>query len=342
MHSGAMSNPNSFPLTAQALVRADLCLLAVAALWGGSYGVMKTALLFYPVLGLLLLRFGLTFLILLPALRGLRDVPIGRQLRLALLGLLLWAVFLCETYGVLLTQAARAAFLISLCVALTPLAEWLLLRRRPGPREWLAVALSLSGAALLAVDNAEGAEGLQTGDALMLAAAVLRALLVCLTRRWAAPSAGAPQPLPSALALTALQSGVVLLGCVLLISALGAWPAIAALPSLSTQGLFWGCLAYLVLGCTLFAFWAQNFGLQHSAPTRVSLLMGSEPLFGALFGVFLLGERLGPSAWAGGALLMLAAALATGLADGLLASAVRRLRALAPAGPHSRASDRRR
>lgn len=320
MHSGAMSAhlATTGPLAPSSHWRrarwlSDLCLLAVAALWGGSYGVMKTALVFYPVLGLLMLRFGLTFLLLLPALRGLRGQSPGRLWRMALLGVLLLAVFLCETYGVLMTQAARAAFLISLCVALTPLAEWALLHRRPGAREWLAVALSLAGAALLA---GEGGGALQPGDGLMLAAAVLRALMVCLTRRWlvsgdpADPAGGAAPP--NALTLTALQSGVVLFGCVLLVSAQGAWPALAALPSLSRHGLFWACLAYLVLGCTLFAFWAQNWGLQRSSPTRVSLLMGSEPLFGALFAVLWLDEQLGPAAWSGGALMMAAAWLATG------------------------------
>ena len=312
-----MTLPSALPsaIAAHARLRllSDLCLLAVAALWGGSYGVMKTALGFYPVLGLLMLRFGLTFILLLPALRGLRGLRAGTSVRMAGLGLLLLAVFLCETYGVLMTQAARAAFLISLCVALTPLAEWALLRRQPGAREWGAVGLSLAGAALLAGDGGGGA---QPGDGLILAAAGLRALLVCLTRRWLAPDvsdANAAGRAPAALTITAVQSGVVLLGSVALASVQGAWPALVAQwPSPAGQGVFWACVGYLVLGCTLFAFWAQNFGLQHSPPTRVSLLMGSEPLFGALFAVALLGERIGPAAWTGGALMVAAACLATG------------------------------
>ena len=51
---------------------------------------------------------------------------------------------------------------------------------------------------------------LNLGDALMLAAALLRAVLVCLTRRL---TAGREIP---ALALTAVQSGVVAAGCILL------------------------------------------------------------------------------------------------------------------------------
>jgi hypothetical protein len=47
----------------------DLMLLAVAVVWGTSYGVAKSALGYYPVLGLLALRFGITFVMLSPALR---------------------------------------------------------------------------------------------------------------------------------------------------------------------------------------------------------------------------------------------------------------------------------
>ena len=46
----------------------DLTLLLVAMVWGTSYGVAKGALAFYPVLGFLALRFGLTFVLLLPTL----------------------------------------------------------------------------------------------------------------------------------------------------------------------------------------------------------------------------------------------------------------------------------
>lgn len=49
-----------------------LLLLAVAFIWGTSYALVKSALLVYPVLGLLALRFGITVVLLSPALRSLR------------------------------------------------------------------------------------------------------------------------------------------------------------------------------------------------------------------------------------------------------------------------------
>ncbi|NKJ47041.1 EamA family transporter [Burkholderia sp. SG-MS1] len=284
------------------LLLSDLMLLAVAVVWGTSYGVVKSALVFYPVLGLLALRFGITFLILSPALRHLRAAD-ARTLRGVLIaGMLLLGIFLCETFGILMTRAANAAFLISLCVVLTPLVEWLLLKRRPSRIEWAAVALSLLGAWLLAGD---GAVSFNPGDALILLAALLRALTVCVTKRVMRDSALPP------LSVTAVQSGVVAFGSAAAACLFAPNQQWQAVPTLNGHALFWAYVAYLVLACTLFAFFAQNFAIKRSSPTRVSLLMGSEPAFGALFACIWLGERISATAWIGGALIVAASILAT-------------------------------
>lgn len=272
----------------------DLMLLGVAVVWGTSYGVAKGALNYYPVLGFLAVRFLLTFALLLPVLLRLERATQRDALRSGLpLGVLLLGIFLCETYGVSLTQASNAAFLISLCVVFTPFVEWALLGVRPTRAVFGMVLLSLVGAALLS-GGLQGAWGL--GDGLMLAAAVLRALTVGLTSRLTRAST-APT-----LALTAVQAGVIGWGS-LLLAALSP----GGLPALPQDPAFWWASVYLVLGCTLFAFFAQNWALKHSPPTRVALLTSSEPAFGALFAVLWLGESLSLQAWVGGGLIVLAA-----------------------------------
>jgi len=277
----------------------DLMLLAVAMVWGTSYGVVKGALAFYPVLGLLALRFGLTFVVLSPALRSLRHAGASAIAGAVCTGGLLLGIFLAETFGISLTRASNAAFLISLCVVLTPLVEWVLLRRKPSGAEWLAVVLSLAGASLVS----GGAFIPTAGDALILLAALLRALMVCVTRRVMRDSALAP------LSVTAVQAGTVALGSLgaALVSAPQQW---RPLPTLAGHGTFWMSIGYLVLACTLFAFFAQNFAVKRSSPTRVALLMGSEPAFGALFAYVWLGEQLSVRGWFGGGLMVLASVLA--------------------------------
>lgn len=282
----------------------DLMLLAVAIVWGTSYGVAKVALAFYPVLGLLALRFGLTFVVLLPALRSLRHVKPSALAGAIGTGGLLLSILMAETFGISLTRASNAAFLISLCVVMTPLVEWALLRRKPSSVEWMAVVLSLAGAVMVS-----GGVFIPTaGDALILLAALLRALMVCVTRRVMRESTLAP------LSVTAVQAGTVALGSLVaafmsgFVSGSQQWHA---LPSLTGHGAFWVSVVYLVLACTLFAFFAQNFAVKRSSPTRVALLMGSEPAFGALFAYVWLGEQLTVWGWGGGGLMVLASLLAT-------------------------------
>lgn len=284
---------------------AELMLLLVAAVWGGSYAVAKQATQQLPVLEFIALRFGLTFLVLLPALRSLFGVRWRQGLAVGgLLGANLLAIFVCETFGVSLTSASNAAFLISLCVALTPFVEWWLLGQRPARRVFWAAGLSALGAAMLsATSPAELSVG--WGDGLMVIAAFLRAVMVCMTRRLAGRHA-----LP-ALTLTAVQAGVMAAGAALLaLAASLASPAQGAgaawhLPP-ATASFWWG-MAYLVLLCTVFAFFAQNHAASRASPSRVALLMGSEPVFGALIAVYGFGERVGPWGWAGGLLIVAAA-----------------------------------
>lgn len=293
------SNSNSMNTLAlspsKSLLRlSDIALLLVAVVWGTSYGVAKGALVFYPVLGFLAVRFILTFVLLLPTLWRASAQQRRDALRSGLpLGGLMLGIFLCETFGVAYTQASNAAFLISLCVVFTPFVEWWLLGRRPVQAMFVFAGLSLLGAALLS----GGLTGtLSLGDVLMLAAAVVRAITVCqtakLTRRSSAP----------ALALTAVQAAVIGLGSLLLALCLP-----GGLPPLPVASAFWQASVYLVLGCTVFAFFAQNWALKYSSPSRVALLTSSEPAFGALFAVLWLGESLSTSGWVGGGLMVLAA-----------------------------------
>lgn len=288
MNTLALAQPKSL------LRLSDLTLLLVAVVWGTSYGVAKGALAFYPVLGFLAVRFILTFVLLLPALLRASGQQRRDAIRTGLpLGGLMLGIFLCETFGVASTQASNAAFLISLCVVFTPFAEWWLLGSRPVPAMFVFAGISLLGAALLSGGLA-GQLGL--GDGLMLAAALLRAITVCqtskLTRRSSAP----------ALALTAVQAGVIGFGSVLL-----ALCTPGGLPPLPLASAFWQASIYLVLGCTVFAFFAQNWALKHTSPSRVALLTSSEPAFGALFAVLWLGEGLSATGWFGGGLIVLAA-----------------------------------
>jgi len=289
----AMS-PLALPQSKHLLRLSDLILLLVALVWGTSYGVAKGALQFYPVLGFLALRFGITFVLLVPALWRSSRQQLRDALRSGLpLGMLLFAIFLCETFGLAHTQASHAALLVSLCVVLTPFAQWWLLGQRPTQAIFVFAAVSLAGAVMLS----GGLSGqLNWGDGLMLAAALLRAIIVCKTSQLMRHNSA------TSLQLTAVQVAVIALG-----SGLLALLSSDGLPALPRAPAFWQSTLYLVVMCTVFAFVAQNWALKHSSPSRVALLTSSEPAFGALFAVLWLGESLTWLGWVGGALIVLSA-----------------------------------
>lgn len=293
-----MSVARPLPTAVPGAIRVEWLLLLVAAIWGGSYSAAKIATVEVPVLQFLFLRFGLTFVLLLPALRGLAVVGWPAALGGAtLLGANLLAILVCETFGVSLTTASNAAFLISLCVAFTPLCEWWLLREKPAGTTLAAAAVSLLGAGLLAFQQGEPLSQLAWGDGLMVLAAFLRGVMVCLTRRH-----GQRHALP-ALTMTAVQMGVMTLGTALLMG-ITQGPVWSPLPA---SARFWGAMAFLVLLCTVLAFFVQNHAASRTSPSRVALLMGSEPLWGALIAVVWLGEHMALQGWIGGGLIVTSA-----------------------------------
>lgn len=54
----------------------------------------------------------------------------------------------------------------------------------------------------------------------------------------------------------------------------------------------WARLLYLALFCGLFAFLAQTWAVQRSSASRVSLLLGTEPVWAVAVGLALGGEHL--------------------------------------------------
>ena len=110
----------------------------------------------------------------------------------------------------------------------------------------------------------------------------------------------------SSLSLTATQAGVVGFGALVVLF----WQQQGLAISLPKDGHFWLVMLYLVLFCSIFAFFAMNYGLRHTTPTRVALLTGSEPAWGALFAVLYLGEHLVWYQWMGGLLIVVASLMA--------------------------------
>ncbi|CAM5392630.1 hypothetical protein SBADM41S_05724 [Streptomyces badius] len=66
----------------------------------------------------------------------------------------------------------------------------------------------------------------------------------------------------------------------------------------------WAGLVFLSVFCTLFAFFVQMWSVRRTSPSRVSLLLGTEPLWAAAVGIGLGGEQLGLPGAAGAVLVL--------------------------------------
>ncbi|WP_233512643.1 DMT family transporter [Micromonospora deserti] len=278
--------------------RVDVLLLGVAAVWGSSYLSAKVLVVAGGVLAVLALRYlvsaaamALVCVARRPPRPGRREAAVGIGL-----GVTQAAVLALETYGVSLTSATNAGLLISLTILLTPVLDGLVSRR------WLplgffgAAAVALAGIALLI--SGSGLRAPSTGDALMLAAAVIRAVHVTASSRLTRTRPHDAVPMDT-ITLTLLQT---IVGAVIFTAA-GA-PAVArAVTGFGpTQ---WLNVLYLALGCSMFAFLVQLWAVRRTSASRASLLLGTEPLWAVLIGLCLAGDVLGP-AGAVGAVLVIA------------------------------------
>lgn len=281
------------------MLRADLALLMVAAVWGATFVMVKDALAFAGPFAFLTLRFWLATLLLAPLLawparRAALSEP--RLVRAgAVLGLLLCAGYGFQTAGLQFTTPARAAFITGLSVVIVPLLTAGVLRKRIAAGVWLGVALATLGLALLSL----GPEVL-VGGALIQSSTLLGDLLVlgcAFVFGGHVFMAGEYAPRLDVLTLTWVQLGVaaLLATCFTLglehprLEQLG-----PALPAAAFTGVF----------ATVVAFTIQLRAQRFTPATHTALIFSTEPVFGALFAYLLAGEVLAPAAILGCGLIL--------------------------------------
>lgn len=279
--------------------RVDLLLLIVAAAWGSTYLTAKDLVTPPTVVTLLAVRMLAAAAIMLLVVAARRQRIIRLELRTGLiLGVLLAAVFTVETFGIAHTSATNAGLIISLTMVFTPLLEALVNRRQPSRTFLLAGTIALVGVALLASGGDLRPPGL--GDLLMVGAAVIRTVHGTMMHRLTAR-----QPVDS-LRLTSVQ----LVTCAVIFtvtSLVVGVPVPVYLQSLG--GARWALLAYLVVACTVFAFFVQTWAIRRTSASRVSLLLGTEPVWAAVIGLVIGHDRVGVEGYIGIALILVGTAV---------------------------------
>lgn len=276
-------------------LRVDFLLLLVAASWGSTYLVAKELISPGSVVALLALRMFFSAAVMALIVAARRNRPTAAEVRAGLiLGILLAAVFAFETFGIAHTSATNAGLIISLTMVLTPILDSAVSGRRLPGRFFLAASIAVVGVALLAGNGAFRPPSL--GDLLILMAAIVRAVHVTSMHKLTTS-----EPMDS-LHLTTVQLSTC--AVVFLVASLFYGESIPHYLSSFSPGR--GVLfLYLVFICTVFAFFIQTWAVRLTSPSRVSLLLGTEPIWAVIVGVFIARDSVSLIGY-GGIVLILA------------------------------------
>ena len=257
---------------------AFVALLAVSAVWGSTFFLMKDLLTRIGVLDMLALRFALASVALavLAAPRLRIDARVLR--RGALLGLLYGLAQILQTVGLSMTPASVSGFVTGLYVVLTPLLGALVFGARVGRATWAATVLAAVGLGVLSLDGLS----VGVGEAVTFASAVVYALHILVLSRFSDPE--------RVLGLSLVQLVVITLVCT--VGAL--WPDADGRVGLSlpSSAADWWSLLYLALVAGALAMVLQTWAQAHLQPARAAVVMSMEPVWAAAFAVALGGEQV--------------------------------------------------
>lgn len=249
-------------------------LMLAAVIWGSGAVLMQVCIDGGITTGLqMFFRFWIGTLCLgLLVRRQLRQISRRLVLCGVLCGSLLFFSFFFLTLGLEYTTPANSAFLSASSVMLVPFLSWAMLKIRPERKVFFGCALCLVGVGILSLKVETGLY-FTAGDSLTLFCAGIFSLYTCTVAK---VSAGLDAGLFTFIQLlvTALWSTVTLPVSGADFSVVGQdWLALGAVVIL---GLFNTGLCYLI----------QMTAQKSLPPTRVSLILSSESLFGAVFSVF--------------------------------------------------------
>ncbi|HLQ22636.1 MAG TPA: DMT family transporter [Gemmatimonadales bacterium] len=259
-------------------------LVFIAIVWGCSFTIIKQTLALASPFVLLALRFLLASLLVAPWFRGLtrRELVGG-----VVLGLLFWAGFVFQTFGLQYTTPSRSAFMTGLSTPLVPVACFMVYRRPPSVLVVLAVVITGLGMYLLTRPGGMS-EGLNRGDLLTLGCAALFALQIVAVGHFARV-ARPTRLLAMELGLTGVLS-------------LLAVPALET-PRLTVAPPLLLALAFLSVTAAL-TFYLQVGAQRVVSPAAAAIIFTLESLAAAVTSWLVLGEVLTPAQWLGGLLIL--------------------------------------
>ena len=285
------------------------CALA-SSLWGTGFFWGRLALNEMSVEHMVLYRF-------LFACLGMAPVMFSRRVRLTtgetrtLLMAALFGIpiqFLLQFHGLALTTVSHASLMVGAMPVLLAAAAVAFAGERLDWVGWLALGGSTVGAAMVVLGGDRATTGRETpslaGDLLVIASLVCALVWILLSKRLMESHS------PSVVTAYTIYAGTVMLVAWMA----GSWLLaqlmhrnVELIPFAHISKTAWIALAISGLLCTATTTLLWNWGIHHVPASRAGVFLNIEPAMGSILGVELLGEKLGPYAWLGGALILAAA-----------------------------------
>jgi drug/metabolite transporter (DMT)-like permease len=289
------------------------CALA-GTFWGTGFFFGRIALNEMSVESMVLYRFLFASVGMLPVALAHRVRLSGSEIRLLLISAFFGipVQFLIQFHGLALTTVSHASLMVGSMPVLLGVAAALFAGERLDAIGWGALVASTIGAALIVLGGhrghaARGGPSL-TGDMLVVLSLCTALAWILLSKRLMLTHS----PVIVS-AYTILSGTFMLIICILGPMIANPWLAhkVQPPPFSGVSLTAWAALAIGGLACTATTTFLWNWGIHHVPASRAGVFLNIEPALGSILGVKLLGEHLGPFAWAGGALILAAAIVLT-------------------------------
>jgi len=276
------------------------CALA-GCCWGTGFFFGKIAFTRLGVGHYVLYRFVFACLGMLPILETPRFS--AREWKLLLIGAFLGIPlqFLVQFHGLKLTTVSHAALMVGTMPVILAVGAHLFAHERLDLKGWLALFASTAGIALIVLSAGHGAVGSGNiaGDLLVVASLIIALGWVLINQRLMVLGRS-----PMAVTSWTLLTGAAMLFPWVLVR--------DGLPPVRGLGWHvWFAVAASGLLCTAAATFLWNWGIHRVPASRAGVFLNIEPALGSILGVVVLGEHLGPGAYAGGALIIAAVIVLT-------------------------------
>lgn len=265
-------------------LRHDALLVLITLIWGSTFLIVKNAVSLSGPFTYITLSYGIGSLTLaLIFHRRLMRISRAELLSGLVLGIILFTAYALQTIGLQYTTVSKAGFITGLYVPLVPVFAFLLLRQKPTQGAIVGFVLSLTGLFLLSFNDKFNLEfGL--GEVLILGAAIAFALHIVNVSKFA-PHVDAINLAIVQLSLTSLLSFIAM--------------PIARESFVMPSMMVWGSVLFMGVVDVAFTLSAMTWVQQIVSGTRAALIYALEPMWAALFGFALAGDKLSLLAWIG-------------------------------------------